>query len=243
LTCDFGDIPAEESRTITITAPTGADQCGGTIENTATITADADEDPLNNESTAEIDVICGALRILKQSTKANNPLVSQPGTQFSITGPAPSNDAFGTVTDDNDPLGSLTDASATVGEVCIEDVLPGDYTVTEEEPPAGYGNGTAVEAVANVVSGTNCTDNEPTDGQSAIFRNPPLADLLVRVDGQESGEIASSIDCTGTGPDGVAGGGDDFAQSVGIPTPEDPAVLDVDDLEPQTITCVIVIDP
>jgi hypothetical protein len=118
--------------------------------------------------------------------------------------------------------------NTTVGKMCVTGLLAGSYTVTETSPPPGYGSTGSGPQNVTVAAGTTCA----TAGASATatFTNPPLADLLVRVDGQASGEIRSSIDCTV---------GDD----IGIPTPVDPAVLDVDNLAPQTITCTIVIDP
>ena len=70
---------------------------------------------------------------------------------------------------------------------------------------------------------------------AATFTNPPLADILVRVDGQSSGEINSSISCVDSGNNSIG--------SVGDPTPVDPAVLDVNNLPPDTYTCTLVIDP
>ena len=157
----------------------------------------------------------GALKIVKQSTKAGNPLVSQPGAVFSYDSTS--------VTD-----GGTGDEDATTGEVCVSGLATGTYSVSETSPPPGYGASTSGSQSVTVVAGTNCTDNEPTGTGIATFTNPPLADLLVRVDGQESGEIASTIDC------GTVGG---------VTPATDPAVLDVDDLAPQTITCTIVIDP
>ena len=58
LTCTFATIPAGQSRTITITATSTADDCEEGIASTATITADDDVDTSNNESSDTITVLC-----------------------------------------------------------------------------------------------------------------------------------------------------------------------------------------
>jgi hypothetical protein len=154
----------------------------------------------------------GALAILKNSTKGG--AVSQGGAIFSYDG--------GSVTDNG-----AGDEDSAIGSVCVSGLAPGGYTVNETSPPPGYGDASEGGQSVTVQNGTDCSGSLPGAGATATFTNPPLADLLVRVDGQESGEISSTIDC---GSAGSAG-------------PGDPAVLDVDDLEPQTINCEIVIDP
>ena len=58
LSCDFGTIPNGQSRTVTITMESDADDCANGIANTASITADADTDESNNEDSASIEVEC-----------------------------------------------------------------------------------------------------------------------------------------------------------------------------------------
>ncbi|WP_329385162.1 prealbumin-like fold domain-containing protein [Streptomyces sp. NBC_01351] len=163
----------------------------------------------------------GALKILKQSTKTGNPLVTQAGAVFNITGP---NGYDEDVTDDTTM--AAPDEDPTIGEVCVSGLRPGQYTVNETTPPPGYGAASQEDVTVQVVSGTTCTTNPPAAAATATFTNPPLADLLVRVDGQESGEILSTITCNGN--------------STG---PSDPAILNVNDLPPGTYNCEIVIDP
>lgn len=163
----------------------------------------------------------GALKIEKRSTKTGNPLVSTPGAVFSVTGPG----GFSTnVTDDTTM--AAPDEDPTTGEICISGLAAGTYTVNETTPPPGYGAADQTNVQATVVAGTNCTTNPPAAGATATFTNPPLADLQVRVDGQESGEISSTITCNGN--------------STG---PSDPAILNVNDLPPGTYNCEIIIDP
>jgi hypothetical protein len=177
----------------------------------------------------------GALKILKQSTKAGNPLVSTAGAEFCYS---TSNGCSTTNVTDN----GTGDEDADVGEVCVSGLSPGAYKVNETAAPSGYGDASQVNQSVTVVAGTGCgaSDTAPGTGATATFTNPPLADLLVRVDGQASGEIASSIECVqgttviGTTDDNDADSDPDFV---------DPAVVDVDDLEPETYVCTVVIDP
>jgi hypothetical protein len=199
----------------------------------ATRTASFDLKPLDTVDCTYTNTLQrGALRILKQSTKTDT-LVSNPGAAFSVAGAS----NF-TVVDNNTPAaGSKSDESTTVGELCVSGLLPGDYTVNETSPPPGYGGASQTDVTATVVVGTNCTDNEPSDANSATFTNPPLADIQVNFRDGGSGETsATSIACdnTGTTPDTTAATGWD--DSV---THEDIAI----DPSPRTVTCTIVIDP
>jgi hypothetical protein len=164
----------------------------------------------------------GALRILKQSSRGT--LVTNPGAVFSYDGSSVTDNGAG-------------DEDTTVGEVCVSGLLPGDYTVNETSPPPGYGAATQTDQTATVVVGTNCTDNQPTDANSATFTNAPLADIQVNFRDGSSGETsATSIECdnTGTTPSTTpATGWDSSVNHEGIPI----------DPSPRTITCTIVIDP
>ena len=165
----------------------------------------------------------GALRILKQSTKSGS-LVTNAGAVFSYDGAS--------VTDNGG-----NDEDSTIGEMCVSGLNPGDYTVNETSPPPGYAGASQVDQTASVVVGTNCTDNQPSDANSAVFTNAPLADIQVNFRDGGSGETsAPSIACdnTGTTPDTTtAPGWDDSV------THEDISI----DPSPRTITCTIVIDP
>ena len=54
------------------------------------------------------------------------------------------------------------DEDADVGEVCVSGLAIGDYTVNETSPPPGYGGAPGGAQTVTVVTGTNCTDNQPT---------------------------------------------------------------------------------
>ena len=57
LTCNFGTMSPDETKSITVTAATNADQCPS-ISNTATVSSNNDDDPGNNTDSATIAVNC-----------------------------------------------------------------------------------------------------------------------------------------------------------------------------------------
>jgi hypothetical protein len=187
---------------------------------TVTFAIDSDTDVLDCTYFNELQL--GALKILKNSTKGG--AVSQAGAVFSYDGSSVTDNGTG----DEDP---------DVGEVCVSGLATGDYTVDETSPPPGYGGDTGGPQTVTVVTGTNCTNNQPTGTGVATFTNPPLADIQVNFRDGGSGETsATSITCanTGTTPDTApATGWDDSVTHEGISI----------DPSPRTVTCTIVIDP
>jgi hypothetical protein len=164
----------------------------------------------------------GALRILKNSTKGGP--VAQPGAVFSYDGSSVTDNGAG-------------DADPDVGEVCVSGLVTGNYTVNETSPPPGYGDATETDLVATVVTGTNCTDNQPTGAGVVTFTNAPLADIQVNFRDGGSGETsAQSISCANTGTTADTTTASGWDSSV---THEDISI----DPSPRTITCTIVIDP
>ena len=165
----------------------------------------------------------GALKILKNSTKGG--AVANPGAVFSYDS--------ATVTDNG-----AGDEDPDVGEVCVSGLTIGDYTVNEVSPPPGYGDATQTDVSVTVVTGTNCTDNQPTGAAVATFTNAPLADVQVSFRDGGSGEtsLVGDITCTNTGVDPNRTAATDWDESAtysGIKI----------DPSPRTITCTIVIDP
>ncbi len=189
-------------------------------EATVTFAIDADTDVLDCTYYNRLDL--GALKILKNSTKGG--AVSQAGAVFSYDGSSVTDNGTG-------------DEDADVGEVCVSGLALGDYTVNETTPPPGYGDASQADLTATVVTGTNCTDNQPTGTGVVTFTNAPLADIQVNFRDGGSGETsATSITCdnTGTTPDTTtASGWDDSITHEDIPI----------DPSPRSITCTIVIDP
>jgi hypothetical protein len=187
---------------------------------TVTFAIDADTDVLDCTYTNELQL--GALKILKNSTKGG--AVSQPGAVFSYDGSSVTDNGTG----DEDP---------DVGEVCVSGLSLGDYTVDETSPPPGYSDTTEADLTATVVTGTNCTDNQPTGTGVVTFTNAPLADIQVNFRDGGSGETsAMSIACANTGTTADTTPATGWDDSV---THEDIAI----DPSPRTITCTIVIDP
>jgi hypothetical protein len=192
--------------------------------NGATVTFDIDAATDILDCTYTNSLQLGALKILKNSTKGG--AVAQPGAVFSYDGSS--------VTDNG-----ANDEDSDVGEVCVSGLTTGDYTVNETSPPPGYGDAPAseVDQSVTVVTGTNCTDNQPGEGATATFTNPPLADLQVNFRDGGSGETSvTSMTCdnTGTTPSTTpATGWDDSVTHEGISI----------DPSPRTVTCTIVIDP
>ena len=68
LTCTWASIPTGQSRTITITMTSDADDCANGIENTATIASDADTNEENNSSQDSIEVLCPDLELEKSGS-------------------------------------------------------------------------------------------------------------------------------------------------------------------------------
>src|SRR5262249_47902825 len=188
-------------------------------------------------------VQCAAIRILKESSKTGNPLVTDAGDGALFTVTPPAGSAF-TVRDNNDPsAGGKSDESSTFGEVCISGLAPGSYTVVETTPPSGYGAGTAVQGTAVASVGTNCSGNKPTNANSAIFTNPPLGEITVGYHDLGSGETsASSITCAPQGGSNItpqaAADDEDITGYL-----ENQAFTSTPRTAPRTYVCTPVVDP
>lgn len=232
LTCNFGDIPFPGSRTITLTSSTSAGACGK-INNTGNVSA-TNEGPntANNSDSGDITVNCAAIAILKESTKTGNPIVSQAGATFSITGPN-SYSKTGVV----DGTSSTGDEDTRTGYVCISGLAPGTYTVNETSPPTGYGAASETDVSATAAAGTNCdstaSGNYPTVANSAVLTDPPLYDLQVNFKDDGSGETSATISCSPSGtPD-----------STTPPAPWDTSSTYTNKHDYGDVTCTITVDP
>jgi hypothetical protein len=163
----------------------------------------------------------GAIKILKESTKTGNPLVSTAGAVFS----------YGTnlsVTDNG-----AGDEDSTIGSVCVSNLAPGNYTVNETSPPSGYGGASQTDQVATAVGGTNCTTSLPTGAAVVTFTNPPLSDIQVRFRDGGSGETSATITCDNST------GSTDPAGTTGWDTTQTITGVNA----PTTVVCTIVVDP
>jgi hypothetical protein len=160
----------------------------------------------------------GAIEITKTRKHAADGSGDQPhaGVTFTVTG--------GEL-----PAAGVTAVTDANGVACVDGLQFGNYTVTEIVP-AGYVSDDATEDVS-VDTESDCGDgNEAT----VSFHNTPLTNLSVAVDSQVPGGTHSSIVCEDTG--GVIG-------SAGTGFDTDDVNLGVNDLEPGTYTCTVVIDP
>ncbi|MEV0634423.1 hypothetical protein AB0I77_05485 [Streptomyces sp. NPDC050619] len=172
----------------------------------------------------------GALRIRKTSTKGDNPLVGTAGATFTATGPG---DTEFMVTDNGG-----NDENPTVGELCVSELPPGNYTVTEDTPPTGYGAGTAVpDNTGTVVAGTDCGDTPPSEANAVEFQNPPLADGHVTLEGRND-ETTNRIVCVDEGGNVI--GDSDWGNSVSVDLP---ALEPASDGGTATYTCTLEVDP
>jgi len=216
------------SLSVHLSASTTADNCGQ-YDNTATFTSD---NAGTGSDDAAVTVNCAAIVIHKDSTKGG--AVANAGAVFSVEGPDPSTTSFN-VTDDE--TAGAPDEDADAGEVCVSGLAPGTYTVNEVTPPSGYGSASEFDLSVEAVQGTNCTTSLPTGTGIVTFTNAPLYDLQVNFRDGGSGETsATSITCTTT--DGVG----DSTPATGW----DASNTFEDELlssNPETITCVIVVDP
>jgi len=121
-----------------------------------------------------------------------------------------------------------TDAN---GVACFDGLLFGTYTV-HETVPTGY-HVDANDKQVTVDNTATCSDN-PYGGESVSFHNTPLTNITASVDSQVDGGTQSTITCVNSANNTVASGssganGDGSASA--------------SDLEPDTYTCTIVIDP
>jgi hypothetical protein len=159
----------------------------------------------------------GAIEITKTRKHAAADPSTQPhsGVDFTITGgDLP---AGGTVV--------TTDAS---GVACLDGLaFASDYVVTESIP-AGYVSDDAVKEAA-VSANSDCGDGNEA---KLAFENTPLTNIEVSVDSQVDGGTASTIDCDDNADDDPVETGADGDGSKAI-----------NDLEPGTYTCTVVVDP
>jgi len=127
-------------------------------------------------------------------------------------------------------VNGVTKATDANGQACFDNLSLGDYTVHETTPAGYHGEADKTVTVNNKAS---CTDN-PYVGETVSFSNTPLTDLTVSVNSQVDGGTASTIDCVASDAtviiDANTGANGDGS---GTAT----------DLEPDTYTCTVVIDP
>jgi Prealbumin-like fold domain len=166
----------------------------------------------------------GAIKITKKSSKDNSLLQ---GATFSIK------DSNG------DPISGSPFTSDANGEVCVDGLAFGDYSVQETAPPDGYKADDATAHTVTVDNSASCGD-DPFVGETIEFTDTPLSEIEVQFRSLAgAGVTTSSIVCEDSTPATV-----DPVSENGDP---DPASDDTDetftDLEPGTYKCTVVVDP
>ena len=192
LTCDFGDLANGDSRTISLSRETTAEDCGE-LPNTATVfaTNEAEADTDNNESSDTITVDCPLIVI----TKTADDLVVDAGDQIGFT-----------VTVTNTGDGSAFN-------VTVTDVLPViaglSWSIESQSPAASWSivGGTLQFGPATLASGASASVHIISATTSATCGTVPNVAAVVFDGG--SGSDASSVDvlCADIGISKIADGG------------------------------------
>ncbi len=213
---------------MTVKSHTTAASCG-TYNNTATFSS---TNAGSGSASASTTVSCGAIRILKNSSKGG---AAKAGAVFAVDGPDAGTDPDFSVTDDT--TAAAPDEDADAGEVCVSGLVPGaTYNVTEASPPTGYAGESGSKTVV-AVSG-NC---DSAGLNSVTFTNPPLFNIQVNFKDGGSGETSigpgtAVIDCdttTGTESTTAATGWDESLTVTGVNLTS----------ATMTVTCTIPVDP
>lgn len=164
---------------------------------------------------------CGALTISKTAKNASLGAGdhAQANVDFTVVGPSPS-------------TASQTLTTGSDGTVCVENLGPGSYTVTETVPN-GYKADSTNPQTVSVASGTTC-DNPTT----VNFHNTPLSKIYL---GWHSlagaGVTAATIQCTGESSAST------FTDGGSTPTITKTLGNGTSTLTPGTHSCTVVIDP
>jgi hypothetical protein len=157
---------------------------------------------------------CGAIQVTKTAKHKDSGTSPNLGATFTVK--------QGTTT-----VGTITTDPAT-GKGCLGNLQLGTYTVSETSGPSGYKLDTDTET-ANVTTTGSCSSGFV----NVSFENVPLTNITVSVDSQVPGGTNSTIDCE---------------PPVGDPPPTPTAAngdgsLTLNNKEPGTYTCTVVVDP
>jgi uncharacterized surface anchored protein len=128
-------------------------------------------------------------------------------------------------------VSGVTKQTDSNGVACFDNLQFGSYTV-HETVPTGY-TVDANDKSVTVDNNAKCGD-DPYGGETVSFHNTPLTDITVSVDSQVNGGTASTILCKDSG-DNTVGSGSTGANGDGS--------AEANDLEPDTYTCTVVVDP
>jgi hypothetical protein len=158
----------------------------------------------------------GAIKISKTNSKTGNALA---GATFSIK-------SGGT------PISGSPFTTDVNGEICVDNLPFGDYSVQETGAPSGYAIDDSTAHTVTVDNNAKCSDS-PYVGETASFSDTPTSDIQVRFRDGGSGTTSATISCdntTGTTSTTGTTGWDDTTTVTGIHAPT-------------TVTCTINIDP
>jgi hypothetical protein len=122
-----------------------------------------------------------------------------------------------------------TDAN---GVACFDGLAFGSYTV-HETVPTGY-HVDANDKSVTVDNSASCSDSTYV-GETVSFHNTPLTDITVTVNSQVDGGTSSTITCVKSSDNSTVASGSTGATGDGSAT--------ASNLEPDTYTCTVVVDP
>ncbi len=128
LTCNFGPLAADETKTITLSAITTLAACEATISNTAEISVAGDTATANNSSTATITVECPDASVVKDAVDAT--IAAGESASFNVVVTAGgSGDSTNVVLTDENPADSgrtWTISGDDAGDCDATEVAPGE---------------------------------------------------------------------------------------------------------------------
>jgi uncharacterized repeat protein (TIGR01451 family) len=186
LTCDFGTMSPQDTRTITLTATTTSDDCVG-VQNTATVSAGADADETNNSSgPVAITVNCPDVEIHKTTS---TPTVTAGGSaSYSITVTAGgTGDSTGVTLTDVLPAGlDWTVGGADAGDCSPSSPVAGGTTLT-----CDFGTMSPQDTRTITLTATTSAQSCPSISNTATVS----ADADADESNNSSGPVAISVSC------------------------------------------------
>lgn len=220
LTCSFNPLADGDSYQVSVETttaiPLNSSLCGEDIDNTAFATSD-NADSVNDSGQQSVE--CGAIKVNKEVKDPTNGFQPLAGAGFTLF-----------VDNTEATVVAAEQTTGADGVVCFDGLATNtNYWLKETTVPSGY-TGAASQTVTTG-GGAEC----PSTGAvtTVTLENTPLTDISIDVSAQVPGATLSTIDCVDSSDTSIGSSG----------APDDPASLDVTDLEPDTYTCTIVIDP
>ena len=132
-----------------------------------------------------------------------------------------------------DSLGNLFEVTTDAdGKACVDSLGIGMASIVETIVPAGY---SAPDIPDTDVTSGKC-DQTTFTGATVMVENTPLTDVNIAIFSQVPGATETTIRCWGPDKD-PADDAPDYEATVST------GDLDIPNLEPQILTCIIDIDP